>query len=313
MNLLLKKLFIFLLPILASFLLLESRLRQVPTYLELKRDYLETQLGEIEVLSTGHSYGDAINPQYLDHKGFNLFNDAEDLYYDIQVMEKYLDRMPNLRVVLLPVSYFSLDYRQEHGPWAWRAPFYKFVFNIPSSEPLSIVNPSYYSYSFAYGWREVLTYLATNFSSRMTNLMYADGWREVGKQGLIDGRESDRAGLQSIEYIETILKDPKNIPFNLNLLSKFIEKCQARNIKILLFTPPGFHNYYDHINPVKYQQMQVQIQQLVAKYQLAYFDFLKDTRFGAADFYSIDHVNDLGAAKFSRIINDLVNNTISGS
>jgi hypothetical protein len=311
MKTIIKKSLIFLIPLLCLFSVLEIRLRQIPTYLSLKKEFLESQLDEIEVLSTGHSYGDAINPRFFDRRAFNLFNDAEDLYYDLKVIEKYMGQMPQLRAILLPISYFSLDYRMEQSPWAWRAPFYKFIFNIPPSDPFSNLNPGYYSHTFAYGWREVLGFIGTNFADKMTNRMYRDGWREVGLNGLIEGKELVRTGQQSIEYLETILKKPENLIFNLPLLKSFVEKCKSKNIEVILFTPPAFHNYYDYINPEKYQRMQYEISQIALEYDIPYYDFLKDLRFNASDFYSIDHVNDLGAEKFSRIMNEIVNDVLN--
>jgi hypothetical protein len=306
----LKNFLCFLLPLILFFLCLETRIRQIPTYLSLKKGFLETQLDEIEVLSTGHSYGNAVNPNFLDRKSFNLFNDAEDLYFNIKVIEKYMEKMPQLKAVLLPISYFSLDYRLEHGPWAWRAPFYKFIFNIPPSDPFSNLNPGYYSQTIAYGWREVLSFIGSNFTDKMENIMHSDGWREVGLVGLIEGKESLRAGQQSIEYLDSIIKKPENLAFNLPLLKSFIEKCKNKNIEVILFTPPAFHSYYDSINPEKYQQMQDEINWLTLKYKIAYFNFLKDARFNAPDFHSIDHVNNLGAEKFSRILNEIINDVL---
>jgi hypothetical protein len=312
MRVFLKKFVLFLLPLFLLFVVLEIRLNQIPTYLSQKKEYLEAQLEEIEIISTGLSYGDSINPQYLDRKGFNLFNDAEDLYYDVKVIEKYLARMPRLKLVILPISYFSLEYRLDRGPWAWRAPFYQFVFNIPPQDPISLFNPSFYSYTAAYGWREVLNYIKSSFASNITNQMHRDGWREVGTKAISDSPESVRAGKQSIEYIETLLMDFKTGEKNLQLVSDFIETCQSRNIHIILITPPVSHYYYDNINPKKYQAMQEDINQLVEKYNLTYHNYLKDPRFATADFYSIDHVNDLGAEKFSRILNEVINDYLKG-
>ncbi len=306
-----KKSLVFLIPLICLLLVLEIRLRQIPTYLSLKKELLELQLDEIEVLSTGHSYGDAINPRFFDRRAFNLFNDAEDLYYDIKVIEKYMDHMPQLKAVLLPISYFSLDYRLERSLWMWRAPFYKFIFNVPPSDPFSNLQPGFYSHTFAYGWREVIGFIGTNFADKMTNKMYRDGWREVGANGLIEGKESARAGQQSIEYLDLFLKKPENFEFNIPLLHSFIEKCKSKKIEVILFTPPAFHNYYDYINPEKYQRMQDEISQIVLKHDISYYDFLKDPRFNASDFYSIDHVNDLGAEKFSRIMNEIVNDVLN--
>lgn len=310
MKTIIKRLLVFLIPLVFLFLILEARLRQIPTYLGMKKEFLESQLGEIEVLSTGHSYGDAINPRFFNRRTFNLFNDAEDLYYDLKVIEKYMENMPQLKAILLPISYFTLDYRLEHGPWAWRAPFYKFIFNIPPSDPFSNLHPGFYSHTFAYGWREVLGFIGTNFDDKMTNKMYKDGWREVGTMGLVEGKESIRAGQQSIEYLDSILKKPENLEFNIPLLNSFIEKCKSKEIEVILFTPPAFHNYYDYINPEKYQLLQNEISQIMRKYDIYYHDFLKDPRFNASDFYSIDHVNDLGAEKFSRIMNVIVNDLL---
>lgn len=311
MKTLIKRSLVFLIPLICLFFILEARLRHIPTYLSMKKEFLESQLGEIEVLSTGHSYGDAINPLFFDRRTFNLFNDAEDIYYDLKVIEKYVAKMPQLKAILLPISYFSLDYRMEYGPWAWRAPFYKFIFDIPPSDPFSNLRPGFYSHTFAYGWREVLGFIGTNFDDKMTNKMYNDGWREVGTSGLIEGKESVRAGQQSIEYLDSIVKKPENLKFNIPLLYSFIEKCKSKNIEVILFTPPAFHNYYDYINPEKYQRIQDEISQIVLKYDISYYDFLKDPRFNASDFYSIDHVNDLGAEKLSRIMNEIVNGLLN--
>jgi len=307
MKQIIKKGFIFSIPFILIFIFLEIRLSQVPTYLSQKKEYLKSQLSEIEVLSTGLSYGNSINPQFIDLKAFNLFNDAEDIYYDVKVIEKYLDQMPRLKLVILPIAYFSLEYRLDQGPWAWRAPFYKFTFKILPQDHLSLLKPDFYFYTFAYGWLEVQNYIKSGFASKITNVLHEDGWREIGTQGIIDSKESDRFGWQSAEFYETHLMNPKNISSEIQLLSSFIEKCQKKQIKVILITPPVFHNLYDHIDPIKYERMQAIINSIANKYQIPYFNFLKDERFNAADFYSIDHVNNLGAEKFSRIINEIIN------
>ena len=56
--------------------------------------------------------------------------------------------------------------------------------------------------------------------------------------------------------------------------------------------------------------MQDEINRLTLKYNIAYFNFLKDARFNAPDFHSIDHVNNLGAEKFSRILNEIINDVL---
>ena len=38
------------------------------------------------------------------------------------------------------------------------------------------------------------------------------------------------------------------------------------------------------------------------EYNLPYFDYLKDTRFVADDFYDSDHLSDVGAIKFTKFL-----------
>jgi hypothetical protein len=41
---------------------------------------------------------------------------------------------------------------------------------------------------------------------------------------------------------------------------------------------------------------------LCLKYNAEYFDYFKDSRFTKGDFYDNDHLNYIGAGKFSRIL-----------
>ena len=309
----LKKVTAFLIPLLIIFIFLEIKLSHIPTYLLQKKLFIESQIDEIEIISTGLSYGNSINPEFIDRKAFNFFHDAQDLYYDIQLINKYIERMPNLKLIILPISYFSLEYRMESSPWIWRAPFYKFIYDIPPSNAISNFNPIFYSYTLAYGWREVQNYISTDFVSKIDKVMYRTGWREVGNEGIVDSKESDRFGWQSAEYYETSLMQIKNISFNMKLLENFIKGCNNKNIKVIFITPPVFHNFYDYVNPTKYAIMQSNINLLVKKYDLFYFNYFTDKRFTADDFYSVDHVNNYGAAKLSKIINEEINSILDKS
>jgi hypothetical protein len=310
MKIFLNKLLVFFLPFLVLYPILETRLSQIPNYYNQKKEYLNAQLGEIEILSTGSSHGNSINPQFLSRKGFNLFNDAEDIYYDIRLVEKYLDKMPNLKIIIMPISYFSLEYRIDRSPSAWRSPFYKFNWNIPPQELTSLFNLGYFSYTAAYGWREVVSYIENGFASKSTQKLDSNGWREIGDQVIIDSPEEERSGWQSVSINESLM-DTGVIKGNMSLLSRFIETCQIRQIKVILITTPVYHYYYEHIDPLKYQRMQENLDKLVNKYQLSYYNFLKDSRFATTDFYNRDHLNASGVEKFSKILDTIISKELN--
>jgi hypothetical protein len=95
------------------------------------------------------------------------------------------------------------------------------------------------------------------------------------------------------------------------LLSEFIETCQNRRIKVMFITTPVHHYYYEHIDPIKYQRMQDNLNQLVKNYHVTYLNFMKDSRFETVDFYNRDHLNASGVKKFSNILDPIINNELS--
>ncbi len=57
-----------LLPFLIIYPLLEARLSSIPNMYSKKKEFLESQQNQVEVLTTGSSHGDAINPDYIQVK-----------------------------------------------------------------------------------------------------------------------------------------------------------------------------------------------------------------------------------------------------
>jgi hypothetical protein len=299
----LKKLVLFLLPLLALNGLLEVRLSRMSNNFNLKKKYFESQLSEIEILIPGPSYGNSIDPQFLSHKAFNLFNDGEDIYYDARLIEKYLERMPKLKLIIFPLSYYSLEHRMDRSPTSWRIPFYQSVWGIPPQSFTSYLNPGFYSFTAAYGWQQTLDFIENDFTSEDQRVLFPNGWREIGSQVIAENTEWQRAGWQTISLNETLMH-AEAIPENMALLSELIETCRARGIQIMFITTPLHHFYYDHLDPDKYERMQDNIRVLMNRYKVPYLNFMKDDRFQTTDFYNADHVSTAGAEKFSKIMDE---------
>ena len=305
------KVLLLLLPFLVIYPVLEYKLSNIPNTYNKKKEYLESQLSEIEILSTGSSHGNSINPQFLSLKGFNLSIDAEDIYFDVQVIEKYLDRMPNLKLIIMPISYFSLEYRIDHSKSAWLAPFYQLVWDIPPQDFIYLLNFRYFSYSAVYGWSQVVSYIENGFVNTNTKKLHSNGWWDRFHQGIVDSSEEERIGWQSVLAAESTFMDAGAIESNMSWLSRLIEICQAHKIKVIFITTPVYHYYYEHLDPLKYQRMQNNLNNFVNKYYVSYYNFLKDLRFVAADFYNSDHLNTNGTEKFSKILDIIITNELN--
>lgn len=302
MKTLLKKILLFYLPFLIAFPILDARLGQIPNYFAQKRQFIETQLDEIEILTMGSSQGNSINPQFLSARAFNLSNDSQDLYYDWRLIEKYIQRMPNLRLVVLPISYFSLEYRIDRSQSNWRTYFYELLWDIPPQPDDTKLQAGFYSYIAAYGWNEVQNYLQNGFQSRMVDKMMPDGWRDTPTIELEESAEKELQARQSTIKPDQGIMHREAVPGNITWTQRIIDLCRTRNVNVVIITTPVHHYYSDNIDPFAFQLMQEEIARLVRSNGLSYFNFFTDDRFSASDFYNRDHLNNQGCEKFSQIM-----------
>ena len=97
-----------------------------------KKSLLESASEEVEILTLGSSHGyRGILPELLGRRAFNLAATSQSIYYDVELAIKYLPNLPRLTTVVLPVSYFSLEYQLDQGAERWRCYYYYTFYSIP--------------------------------------------------------------------------------------------------------------------------------------------------------------------------------------
>ncbi len=70
-----------------------------------------------------------------------------------------------------------------------------------------------------------------------------------------------------------------------------------------MITTPTYKTYYKFINPLTEEKNLETIKTICKKYDCAYHDYFRDSRFNLMDFSDNDHLNSNGAKKFTEIIN----------
>jgi hypothetical protein len=106
---------------------------------------------------------------------------------------------------------------------------------------------------------------------------------------------------------------PIDIAANVSSLERAASFLKQRGVAVVYITLPAHRTYYQHINEANYQRMQETIKRMTEKHQVPYFNYLYDERFGDGDFVNSDHLNENGANKFTRILNQDVVNRLGGS
>jgi hypothetical protein len=94
---------------------------------------------------------------------------------------------------------------------------------------------------------------------------------------------------------------------NVLLLNETIAICKSRNIKVLLFTPPAYITYRQHLNQQRLNQTTSLLINIANSNQnVSYMNLIDDKRFVKNDYRDADHLNHTGAKKLSLILNEYI-------
>ena len=305
------KIIIFFIPILTILGYFEIKLRDIPNSYNTKRAFFESQLGKLEVLVLGSSHGlTGINPAFFKNKGFNLSNASQSLFYDTKITLKYIDELKKVRCVIITVSYFSLWYQLfDNTKESWRDYCYLRYWGLRYPE-IKWYDSRIYSLIMLYSPRASLEYAIKLFRVNLASGLQENGWVRVdgGRSGPGIG---DSLGKERVTFHES-LRCENRFGENIQILKDFINECKKRNIEVVFVALPVLSTYSKYTNPEVNQMTKSAIVDLCNGYDCKYYDYSSDNRFTMRDFFDNDHMNYLGAEKFSRILNDDIISVVEG-
>ncbi len=117
------------------------------------------------------------------------------------------------------------------------------------------------------------------------------GWKEKGK-----GRAEKHTS-----------KTPGRYHAVMDTQEMILRLATDRGIEIIFITTPAWTSYIEALDREQLAEMEEGIEEIKGKFGVAYYDFLRDKRFTESDFYDPDHLSDIGAVKFSKILADTIN------
>lgn len=303
------KAFIFLTPLIAIFLYIEIKLRTVPNSYEIKKKFIETNYSKIETVVLGSSqslYG--INPNYFSSTTVNLGNSSQSHYFDVALLQKYLDKLSNLKTVIIPTTYFSLYYNMNDGREKLRTYAYYYYFKIKNIN-FKYTDLQNYSLACLLGTKRVLMVALSGFKQldeeSMTN-MTTNGFLALDSVNQ-NKRISESSGKQKVIEHSQLIKS-QNLKFNIKQISNLLTKLNKRHINIIFTTTPTCVTYNEKIDERVVAKNTFIIDSLCKVYNALYYNYSTSERFTKADFFDNDHLNKYGAQKFSKILDSIITN-----
>lgn len=277
----------FFLPLVALAVIMELSIRNIPNDYSYKNQYLTNHSDKIEVLFLGNShafYG--INPKYIKGESFNAAYVSQTLDYDFKILKKYT--WGKLKCVVIPVDYFSLYMKLEQTTERWRVQDYEMYYGISSPK----VSTELFTHKLHSNLERVFSYY---FRGKDGVTCSGKGWgtRYHSSESL----DLVKTGIESAKRHTT--DDDNNFNTNLSTLGLIIEWARMRNVKIVLYTSPAYKTYVANLDKVRMERTIRAVESLGVEYHN-----LLNTDLKADDFYDADHLNEIGAEKFSKKLNE---------
>lgn len=289
-------------PLLLGIVLCEYYLRKIPNDYSYKNEWLSNNAGSIRVLNMGSSHAFfGIEPSLFSCKSFNAAHVSQSIKYDHFIFSKFVNEMDSLEVLVLPVSYGSfLGFGPENGIEDWRVKYYSIYYGCKYHRFEPKYNLEIYNgLQFDKVWNSILckadhrTCNELGFGTTYKLENRPEDWKESGATA---AKRHTRAKIDS-----SIMEK------NIRLVGEMVNKCVEKKAQVIILTTPAFHIYRENLNREQLKLMEEFCNSFVEQYDnVCYLNLLADERFCEEDFYDADHLNEFGAAKLTKILQQTI-------
>ena len=293
---------LFMIPVIIVAVIFEYGLSKVQNSYNFKRANLERQLNSIDVLLIGNSrtlYG--VDPACFSHRGYNLSNISQTLFYIKELGIRYVPQMSNLKCVIIDVSQTSFGFDLIDGKEHWRDYYYTHYWDIDYPEN-NWYDIKRYSKFFLYQPIQSCYYASQLFEVNLAPNLYPNGWLRVEPPKTTDFLTETVAAKRAA--INNELSKESRIAQNAAHLEELVAFLTRHNIACVIITSPVYKTFAKYVDKSKSARGLAIIKNICEKYNCEYFNYFEDGRFSIEDFADNDHFCYVGAKKYSKIIND---------
>lgn len=288
------RLLLFSIPLVLGGVLMEISLRNIPNDYKYKARYLDKHSQELDVLILGnsHAYRGIVTEDFIQNS-FNASYVSQSLDIDHMIFSKYKDRMEELDIIILTISYPSLFNSLHTSVEDWRIKNY----NI------------YYDFNLTRNPKNYLEIFGNNFENNRKRL--EDYYLQ--KKTMIKSESLGSSYFLGSDNLKTsaskAAKRHTNVQYTyfkeyLFYLSEIIQFAKKNKIKIIFITPPVTSYYFNELDKKQLNLMNFTLDSLAERNENVYrINKLQSELFIDSDFKNGDHLNLNGAKKLTQLLN----------
>jgi len=284
---------LFMLPIFVFMGGAEYTIRQIPNEYKYKNDWMNQHAEEVETLIFGSSHAwFGINPEYINGLAFNLAFMSQSLKYDSFLLHKWGDKYKKLKLVIVPISYSTFFFDNPFG--VLQAPsYYRNYMDCPYYSGLSVYSFEVLFFKALHG--KIITQRDNNWQLLCNEF----GWHETP----VEPKEKDWDDSVKVRNLVRIQTGSLGeVEKNYKYLKEMALFCKKHNIRLVLVSIPMSKAYNDALDDNLLAVAYSQVRRAQKDFNLDYFDYREDPRFNPDDFADANHLNKIGADKFTKIL-----------
>lgn len=280
----------------------EIAIREIPNPYTFKFEWMKNNAHDVETLILGSShtmYG--IRPCCLNGKAFNLAFESQVPAYDFFLLDYFAQDYKKLKTVILPISFFTLFQRFEDMSTWWKCRYHHIYMDC-HYHPYSIK----YNYELGHypsAFKKASTFIEKVYKGKDLRLVDETGYSLKCKFSERDTAQISDMNLVKLAIAWQTTNDWSHIDEIISSVNDIARFCRNRHIDLILITTPAWETYFKNLPDRQYSRMCQLVDSICTKNGLHYLNYLKDNRFVYDDFFDCDHLNDRGAVKFTKILN----------
>lgn len=282
---------LFISPLLLCFIYLEVELRSLDTFLKQKKEYLESNVENIEVLVLGNSHAlNGINPADFNLNTFNLGMGSQSLFYDFGITKKYVTRMPKLKYVLISLDYHTLYHTNSEN----RDFLYTHYYGLRYKEGYQKSDLSMLFYGF--GLKKGIDMVFTS----TPEVAFCKGW--IGYEGSNKAELSLKSGENRVAFFNEMINENRDYKNAIvDQIESFVGVLDSLKIQPVFVTLPCSQYFKTYADSMIWNENIAIVKQLNQKYNIPYLNFYENDMEDKY-FFNSDHMNKDGAQVISKDI-----------
>ncbi len=293
----------FFLPVVVAYAVLELLVLNIPINYKVFGNYFHTHSNEIAVMGLGSSQLKCgFNPAICDESAINFASTSQHHNEDFNILKGTIERLPNLKTILLEVSYNHLELPHHENDY-WKNTVYLKYYGVNAFE-----RPTYF--------KDKLVYLSNPrfYSSKLMDYYFYKtdksrlnefGFDTNNYEGAFKDLKYDESEIALRKFMIIKREDLDIFKKNTIYLFEMLNYMQTKKLNVIICTVPLYKTYLKERNPNIVRRRDSILSLIKNKYSnILLLDKETDTlQFTVKDFLNENHLNPDGAAKFTTMVN----------